>query len=82
MQREMTGCPFFLFGNWKQEAVLGRELESRVFVSAERTELGLVRVKMTMWWRHSLNNQSYSPVRVRHNITKRLLIDFVVPFSW
>lgn len=49
VQKEMTGYPFFLFGKWKQEAVLGRGLESRVFALAERTELGSVRVKMTMW---------------------------------
>lgn len=66
----MTGCPFFPFGNWKQEAVLGRGLERRVFASAEDTELGSVRLKMTMWWRHSLNNQSYNPVIARHNIRK------------
>lgn len=78
MQREMTGCPFFLFGNWKQEALLGRRVESRVFALAECPELGLVRVKMMMWWRHSLNNQSYNPVRVRHSNTKGLFINWYI----
>lgn len=82
MQREMTGCPCFLFGNWKQEAVLGRGLEPRVFAWAERTELGSGRVRMTMWWRHSLKNQSYNPVRVRHNITKRHLINWYIQMKY
>lgn len=74
MQRKTSGCRFFPFGNWKQEAVLGRGLGPWVFGPAERTELGSVRVKrMTMRWRPSLDIQSYNPVGVRHNITKRFV---------
>lgn len=65
MQRETTGYLFFLVGNWKQ---LGRGLEGRVFGLAERTELGPMGVKRM--WRYSLHIRSYTPVRVRGNITK------------